>query len=116
MVLSGADRKILTMSLRQASMIDLEAMKEAAWENVHGGVDWEPIVEGFDKTIQQRLELHDRIINDELAEAEPDRPRYEPMSEMENGNRVRRYRQDIISELKTATRDGGRPHHLHVVK
>lgn len=116
MVLSGADRKILTMSLRQASMIDLEAMKEAAWENVHGGADWEPIVEGFDKTIQQRLELHDRIINDELAEAEPDRPRYEPMSEMENGNRVRRYRQDIISELKTATRDGGRPHHLHVVK
>ena len=34
------------MSLRQASMSDLEGMKEAAWENVHGGEDWEPIVEG----------------------------------------------------------------------
>ena len=75
MILSGADRRILTMSLRQASMSDLEGMKEAAWENVHGGEDWEPIAEGFDKMIQQRMELHDRIINDELAETEPDRPR-----------------------------------------
>ena len=89
MILSGADRRILTMSLRQASMSDLEGMKEAAWENVHGGEDWEPIIEGIDKTIQQRMELHDRIINDELAEAEPDRPRWEPLAEMENGNRVR---------------------------
>ena len=115
MILSGADRRILTMSLRQASMSDLEGMKEAAWENVHGGEDWEPIVEGFDKIIQQRMELHDRIINDELAETEPDRPRWEPLSEMENGKRVREYREAIIGELKTATREHGRPE-LKVIK
>lgn len=115
MILSGADRRILTMSLRQASMSDLEGMKEAAWENVHGGEDWEPIVEGFDKTIQQRMELHDRIINDELAETEPDRPRWEPLAEMENGNRVREYRETIISELKLAAREQGRPA-LRVIK
>ena len=115
MILSGADRRILTMSLRQASMSDLEGMKEAAWENVHGGEDWEPIVEGIDKTIQQRMELHDRIINDELAEAEPDRPRWEPLSEMENGNRVREYREEIINELKLAAREQGRPA-LRVIK
>ena len=115
MILSGADRRILTMSLRQASMSDLEGMKEAAWENVHGGEDWEPIVEGIDKTIQQRMELHDRIINDELAEAEPDRPRWEPLAEMENGNRVREYREEIINELKLAAREQGRPA-LRVIK
>lgn len=115
MILSGADRRILTMSLRQASMSDLEGMKEAAWENVHGGEDWEPIVEGIDKTIQQRMELHDRIINDELAKAEPDRPRWEPLSEMENGNRVREYREEIINELKLAALAPGRPV-LRVVK
>lgn len=115
MILSGADRRILTMSLRQASMSDLEGMKEAAWENVHGGEDWEPIVEGIDKTIQQRMELHDRIINDELAETEPDRPRWEPLAEMENGNRVREYREEIINELKLAAREQGRPA-LRVIK
>ena len=115
MILSSADRRILTMSLRQASMSDLEGMKEAAWENVHGGEDWEPIAEGFDKMIQQRMELHDRIINDELAEAEPDRPRWEPLSEMENGNRVREYREEIINELKLAAREQGRPA-LRVIK
>lgn len=109
MELSGTDRKIITMSLRQASISDLEGMKEAAWENVHGGEDWEPIVEGFDKMIQQRMELHDRILQDELAEAEPDRTRWEPLAEMENGKRVREYHDSIISELKQATRERGRP-------
>ena len=115
MELSGADRKILTMALRQASMSDLEGMKEAAWENVHGGADWEPVAEGFDKMVLQRMELHDRILQDELAEAEPDRPRWEPLSEMENGKRVREYREMILDELKMATREHGRPE-LHIIK
>ena len=93
--------------MREYCMSCLDAMKDACWENVHGGLDWKPIAEGFLKGIIPCMDAHDTIAK-QKAEQENGEQRERTLAELEGTKTVREYMDTIISELKTAA-DERRP-------
>ena len=112
--LQDFDVNTITRALREKCMTDLDAMKEACWENVHGGADWEPIAEGFLKGIVPCLRVHDAILTQKAAQ-ESDVQRVRTIGEKGGGDVVREYMNTILDELKQATREHERPA-LRVIK
>ena len=101
-------------ALREWCMTSLEAMKEACWENVHGGVDWKPIAEGFLKGILPCMDAHDIIVK-RRAEYLHGTEREMSLLAVEDMKKARDYMEQIIDELKKAAREHGRPN-LNVIK
>lgn len=104
----------VTRGMREYCMSCLEGMKDACWENVHGGVDWKPIAEGFLKGIIPCMDAHDAIVK-QKAEQEDGERRARTLEELEGMETVRAYMKTILDELKQAARERGRPA-LKVIK
>lgn len=108
------DIDIITRALRETAMSDCDGMKEACWENVHEGADWEPIADGFMKSITPRLQVHDSLVN-QKAEQSTDSERARALDGLSGSKAVREYMNDILNELKKAATDGRRGY-IHIVK
>ena len=104
----------VTRGMREYCMSCLDGMKDACWENVHGGVSWEPIAEGFLKGIVPCMDAHDAIVR-QKAEQEDGERRARTLEELGGMETVREYMNSILHELKQATREHGRPA-LKVIK
>lgn len=104
----------VTRGMREYCMSCLDAMKDACWENVHGGEKWEPIAEGFLKGIIPCMDAHDAIVK-QKAEQETGERRERTLAELEGMETARAYMESILDELKQATREHGRPA-LKVIK
>jgi len=110
------DKHILCIlqALRESAMSFCDSMKEACWENINEGADWKPIAEGFLKSILPRLDAHD-ILVDQKAKYEHGEQQARTLAEKEGSRAVNDYMKTVIEELKTATREHGRPE-LKVIK
>jgi hypothetical protein len=106
---------VIARALREGAMSDCEGMKEACWENVHEGAEWEPVADGFMKSINERLRVHDILIK-QKADAEEGSEEAKTLAELEGSATVRAYMENIIEELKSATRERGRRDDIHIVK
>lgn len=106
---------VIARALREGAMSDCEGMKEACWENVHEGAEWEPVADGFMKSINERLRVHDILVN-QKADAEDGSEEANTRAELEGSATVRAYMKNIIEELKSATRERGRRDDIHIVR
>ena len=106
---------VIARALREGAMSDCEGMKEACWENVHEGAEWEPVADGFMKSIATRLRVHDILVK-QKADMEEGSEEAKTREELEGSATVRAYMENIIEELKSATRERGRRDDIHIVK
>ena len=79
------------------------------------GIEWEPIADGFMKSINERLRVHDILVN-QKADAEDGSEEAKTRAELEGSATVRAYMKNIIEELKSATRERGRRDDIHIVR